>query len=228
MGLIRFYGLVLREAFRHSLDIAQAVIFVALAAGGFIAARNPASKPMIDALDMGGWKMAAIVSGSIIVIRLLLAPYWLFRGASTQLADKPERSIAYKLRLWSFNYRFTKGRRAIQVVFHLNNGSYFHAIKYEVEDIHVNIGDDTNENPKFINRGGVISANSTLEFDFDWIQISASRGLKLGTKGSAGVTFKYGIAGQPFARRGRYAAEIVFQKPPNVTMHMVEESDDPI
>src|SRR5437763_4739619 len=111
MGLIRFYALVLREAFRHSLDIAQAVIFVALALGGFIAARNPTSKPMIDALDIGGWKIAAIVSASIIAIRLLLAPYWLWQRANTQIADRPEHSIAYKLRLWSFSYRFTKGRK---------------------------------------------------------------------------------------------------------------------
>src|SRR5579862_9056747 len=79
MGLIRFYGLVLREAFRHSLDIAQAVIFVILVLAGFIAARNPASKPMIDTLDLTGWKIAAIVFGGIIIIRLALAPYWLWR-----------------------------------------------------------------------------------------------------------------------------------------------------
>ena len=79
MLLLKFYYLAFREAFRHSLDITQAIIFVALAVGGLIAARNRTVKPIIDSLDLGGYQIAAIAFGSIIAIRLVLAPYWLWR-----------------------------------------------------------------------------------------------------------------------------------------------------
>jgi len=108
MGLIRFYSLILREAFRHSLDIAQAIIFVALAVGGFIAAYIPASKPMIAAIDLGGWKIVAIVFGSIILIRLILAPYWLWAAAERQNTadDKAEtdRRLKKDLRVRLANF----------------------------------------------------------------------------------------------------------------------------
>jgi hypothetical protein len=155
--------MVLRETFRHSLDIAQAVIFVALALGGFIAARNPASKPMIDALDLGGWQIAAIVFGSILAIRLLLAPYWLWKAAVSHTASAPERSIDHKLRVQEISDRRDKKKNAIQVIFRLKNSSYFLSTRYEVEDIHVAISGITNDNPTFTNMGAIVSPNSATQ-----------------------------------------------------------------
>ena len=89
MEFLRFYGRVFREAFRHSLDIAQSVIFVLLVVTGLVVARNPGLKPMIDALDLSGAWVAIIVMGSIISIRLILAPYWLWKAADAGTRGVP-------------------------------------------------------------------------------------------------------------------------------------------
>jgi hypothetical protein len=117
VGLIRFSGLVLREAFRHSFNITQTIIFVALAVAGLIVARNPASEPMIEALDVGGWKMVAMVFGTIIAIRLVLAPYWLWKSAVGRITEQPQNSIDWGLRLEHVNYLVDKKKKAIQACF---------------------------------------------------------------------------------------------------------------
>jgi len=97
MLFFKFYGSVFREAFRHSPDLTQAIIFVVIALGGLIAARNPAMKPLIDSLDLGGYQIAAFVFGGIIAVRVILAPCWLWRDATARNTIAPERSIDYKL-----------------------------------------------------------------------------------------------------------------------------------
>jgi hypothetical protein len=225
MGVIRFYWLVAREAYRHSLDIAQAVIFVALMLGGVVVAFNPSLKPMIESLDLGGWKIAALVFGSIILIRLLLAPYWLWKAAESRSQTSPERSIDHKVRIQGIADRRDNKKNAVQVIFNFFNSSPFHTAEYEVEEIYVAINGITNEKPNFANMGGMISALSKTSFDFDWIFLNSK--LKPGTKGTAGITFKYGIAGKQFTRRGKLVADIHFEKT-EVRHYTREETDVPI
>src|SRR4051794_28300531 len=97
MQFFKFYGLVIREAFRHSLDIAQSILFIVLLAAGAVAYGNPGIKPTIEAYDLGGWKVAVIVFGAIILMRLVMAPYWLWKAAQSRSVETPERSIDYKL-----------------------------------------------------------------------------------------------------------------------------------
>jgi hypothetical protein len=213
MGFIRFYGLVVREAFRHSLDIAQGIIFLVLLVAGAIAYGNPEIKPMIEAYDLGGWRVAAIVFGGIILIRLILAPYWLWRAAQARSVATPEQSIDYKLTVSSITSRNDKKAKAIQIVFVLHNASYFHSIKYEVEEVYVEV--DGNAAVKDIiwsNRGEVIPPASKYNFDYDWIHLKSNKWIKPGTGGHVRIIFKYGAAGQPFTRRVNFASTIVIEK----------------
>jgi hypothetical protein len=59
VAFFRFYGLVLKEAFRHSPDLAQSIIFFLLLLAGAIAYGNPGLKPVIEAYDLGGWARSA-------------------------------------------------------------------------------------------------------------------------------------------------------------------------
>jgi hypothetical protein len=74
MDVLRFYWKVLRVAFSHSLDQAQAVIFVLLLVGGVVTYLFPQVT-----VNVGGVEVAAFVFGGIIAIRLLLAPYWVWK-----------------------------------------------------------------------------------------------------------------------------------------------------
>lgn len=226
MELVRFYWLVVREAFRHSLDIAQAVIFVVIGFGGFIVARNPAMKPMIDSLDLGGWQIAAIVFGSIVAVRLVLAPYWLWRRVKAQVVTSPLGSVAYQLRVSGFTNRNDKKKNLIQIVFQIRNSHQITSMAYEVEDIDVVVNGFRNDNPTFVSMGGVVAPNSVNTFDYPAIQLSGPW-IKPGTEGTASITYKYGIAGQPFARRAKFTANIIIQK--NDIRHLtIEDSEAPI
>jgi len=94
MGVLRFYCQVVRMAFMHALHTAHIVIFGALLLYGFAvwfgAVDWLARKTGIN-IDPGqwtheleGWRTAAIVACSIIAIRLLLAPYWIWEEANAR------------------------------------------------------------------------------------------------------------------------------------------------
>lgn len=212
MDIIRFYGLVCREAFRHSLDITQAIVFVAIAVSGLIAARNPSMKPFIDSLNLSGYQIAAIVFGGIIASRLALAPYWLWKAAMAKTIIAPERSIEYKLTVANLQAREDKKRKAIQIIFVIHNASYFHSILYEVEEVYVEVDGKTADAATFFNRGEIIPPTQKYNFDYPWIFLKSFKWIKPGTKGHCSITFKYGIAGQSFTRRVKYAAIFFVEK----------------
>ena len=212
MAFFRFYALVFREAFRHSLDLTQAVIFVVIALGGLIAARNPAMKPWIDSLDLGGYQIAAFVFGGIIAIRVVLAPYWLWKAASARTVIAPERSIDFKLTVSSFANRNDKKQKAIQMIFILHNSSYFHSIAYEVEEIYAEVDGKSVEALNLLNKGEIIPPTSKYNFDYPWIFLNSNKWIKPGTQGHASITYKYGIAGQPLTRRVKYAAVFTLER----------------
>jgi hypothetical protein len=77
MEAIRFWWEAVKLAFRHSSSMAQEFLFVAIlvagVAGYFV--------PMLLGIEslMSGWQAAAMVLGTIFMVRLLLAPYWLYQ-----------------------------------------------------------------------------------------------------------------------------------------------------
>jgi hypothetical protein len=89
MGFVRYYGTVLCMAFTHALGIAQSVIFaLAISVGGvayFIPKTQAILSPWITALS--GWQVATGVLGTIVFVRLALAPYWIFKQQSQQIDD---------------------------------------------------------------------------------------------------------------------------------------------
>ena len=58
-------------AFSHSISISQAIIFVLIIIFGFAGLRLPP--------DISGWQIAAGIFGAVILVRLLLAPYWIWQ-----------------------------------------------------------------------------------------------------------------------------------------------------
>lgn len=199
MGFIKFYWMVFREAFRHSLDLTQAVLFVVLGFAGLIVSRNSGAKMIVEALDLGGWKIAALVFGSIVAIRLILSPYWLYKAAQARIVSAPGEAIDYGFRLEAFRSLIDK-KKAIQVGLVLQN-SLDVPIKYEVEDILVTINGMGSDNPTFDNMGGTVSKRTSSIFDYAWIfKVPVVPGML----GVASITYKYGVAGKPFARRAKY------------------------
>jgi hypothetical protein len=226
MSFLRFYLLVFGEAFRHSLDIAQAIIFVLLMLTGFIVARNPSTRPIVDALDLSGWKVAAIVSAGIVAIRLVMAPYWLWRSLKDRIVTAPKEAIDYRLRVQGISNVNDKKAKAIQIGFNLHNSSLI-PIQYEVEDVNVTVEDKQNDDPKFHNMGGVVAGLSNTLFSYDWIQLQTKTWIKPGTKGTAGITYKYGIAGQPCVRRARQVCNFIIEKA-SIRVFWIEDSEESI
>jgi hypothetical protein len=225
MQFFRFYGLVLREACRHSTDLAQTIIFILLLLAGAIVYGNPEIKPMIEAYDLAGWKVAAAVFGGIILIRLILAPYWLWKAAQARSVEAPERSIDYKLTITGFTNRNDKRKKAIQIIFILLNGSYFHSIRYEVDEVFVEVdGNAIDGKIVWNNKGETIPPTTRYNFEYPWIFLKSKNWIKPGTLGHASITFKYGAAGQPFTRRVKFSTTFVIEK--NGIRHNPTESSE--
>ena len=89
MEFFRYYGNVLRVAFTHSLDIAQAVIFLLVIIVGGITYFFPRLSLTLDAADwataLAGWQVATGVLSMIVLIRLVLAPYWIYKELYRQI-----------------------------------------------------------------------------------------------------------------------------------------------
>jgi hypothetical protein len=81
---LRFYWAVLVAAFTHSIELAHAVIFILLIAFGvastwFPGLRLPYLGWKVTPDHLHGWQAAALVFGAIVVIRLILAPFWVWQ-----------------------------------------------------------------------------------------------------------------------------------------------------
>ena len=81
---------VLRVAFSHSLSRAQDTIFVLLILGGIVTFFVPA---LHMSIDVSGWQIAAVVLGGIVALRLLLAPYWIYRADQQTIRDLIKRQV---------------------------------------------------------------------------------------------------------------------------------------
>src|SRR5580658_1733753 len=83
MGFIRYWWMVLREAWSESLDLAQAVLFIAIiiVGGGITMLPTFATAHDIPAVfeQILSWRGAAFALGSVVAARLILAPYYIWR-----------------------------------------------------------------------------------------------------------------------------------------------------
>jgi hypothetical protein len=92
MDAIHFYWLVAKAAYRHSLDLAQAFIFLALAAIGTAILFASFLGIEVNAQGLvallGDPRFYAVLFGSVIITRLMCAPYWVWKAER----DKPKTS----------------------------------------------------------------------------------------------------------------------------------------
>lgn len=90
MGIGKFYGRVFRTAFTHSLGITQDLLFAAFLLGGIVLYGLKRAGMIADEApwlsEITGWQIAAVVLGAIFLVRLLVAPYWLYKEAHDRLA----------------------------------------------------------------------------------------------------------------------------------------------
>jgi hypothetical protein len=84
MDCLSYYWKILATAFSQSLDTAQAIIFVIIIVAGIVTYLFPGVKMTAD---LNGWQVSAIVLGSIITVRLLLAPYWIHKEQVAKIRD---------------------------------------------------------------------------------------------------------------------------------------------
>jgi hypothetical protein len=81
---LRYYWLVVRTAFSHSLSVAQDVLFLCIIGVGAVIWLAPKLSVTVDlpawASALNGWAIAAVTLGTIFAIRLVLAPYWIWRN----------------------------------------------------------------------------------------------------------------------------------------------------
>jgi hypothetical protein len=75
-GPVPYILLVLRAALRHSFHSAHSILLGLIIIVGLLTYFVPRVKVMVD---LHGWQVATFVLGSIVGVRLVLAPYWLWR-----------------------------------------------------------------------------------------------------------------------------------------------------
>ena len=80
-GPLAYSLLVLRTAWRHSFHAAHSVILALIIAAGLLTRFVPRVEVMVD---LHGWQVATAVLGGIIAVRILLAPYWIWKEDRTQ------------------------------------------------------------------------------------------------------------------------------------------------
>jgi hypothetical protein len=91
-GPFIYLWLVIGTAGRHSFHAAHSVILALIILAGAVTYFVPRVEVMVD---LHGWQVAAVVLGSIVGVRLFLAPYWIWKAdqqrvdfLNNQLADK--------------------------------------------------------------------------------------------------------------------------------------------
>lgn len=91
MRLLRYCRLVIQTAVKHSVDWAQAIVFlmtIALWATTFIEPR------LAWHVNLGAGNVLGVILGSLILMRLLFAPYWIYvdqEGKLKKLTEDLER-----------------------------------------------------------------------------------------------------------------------------------------
>jgi hypothetical protein len=93
-GPFTYIWLVLRVAWRHSFHSAHTILLGLIIGVGLLTYFVPQINVMFD---LHGWQVALFVLGSIVGVRLVLAPYWLWRDQQIEnqrLAQQLDRRTA--------------------------------------------------------------------------------------------------------------------------------------
>jgi len=86
VGALSYYRDVVRLAFSHSIERAHALIFLAILAAGIAAYLVPGLH-----LNMEGPEITAVALGTIVALRLVMAPYWLHQEQEKRIPKiRPE------------------------------------------------------------------------------------------------------------------------------------------
>ncbi len=107
MGFIRYLGLWLQLVLRHSLgraDTTTIAIVIVLGASSWFSRYLPEGKPypapVEFAMQLTEWQIATAVLGVIVLARLILAPYWMYKkvekerdGLKGQLSIIPTNGV---------------------------------------------------------------------------------------------------------------------------------------
>src|SRR5215472_1940805 len=82
-GPLTYLSLIIRTAFRHSLDVTQSVIFILILLAWLVTYFFPR---VVVTVDLNSGQVAAALIGVIVFVRLLFAPYWIWRDDQGRLA----------------------------------------------------------------------------------------------------------------------------------------------
>ena len=82
-GPFTYLWLVIKTASRHSLHATHSIILALIILAGLVTSVVPQVEVLVD---LHGWHVGAAVLGGIIAVRLLLAPYWIWRNDQGRLA----------------------------------------------------------------------------------------------------------------------------------------------
>lgn len=96
MGYLCYCWLVVRQAWSELLDRAQAILFVLTIVAGGAVAMSPNLSHAVDTIL--SWRGAAVVLGAVVVARLAVAPYRLWKAEAEKVAALEAR-LAPKIRL---------------------------------------------------------------------------------------------------------------------------------
>ena len=80
IGPLTYLGLVLRCVWPHSFHTAHSILLGLVIIGGFLSLIFP----QIKIADLEGWKVAALIVGAVLAVRLLLAPYWIWKDQQSE------------------------------------------------------------------------------------------------------------------------------------------------
>jgi hypothetical protein len=90
-GPLTYLWLVIKTAWRHSFHAAHSVILTLIIVAGIVTSLVPQVEVLVD---LHGWQVATIVLGGIIVVRLVLAPYWIWKDDQEQLSVLTDQTAA--------------------------------------------------------------------------------------------------------------------------------------
>src|SRR5262249_19784184 len=82
-GPFAYLWLVAKNACRHSFHAAHSAILVLIIFAGIVTSVDPRIQVLVD---LHGWQVAAFVLGGIVFVRLLLAPYWIWKSDQNNIA----------------------------------------------------------------------------------------------------------------------------------------------
>jgi hypothetical protein len=84
MDFIKYYVRVVRVALTHSLHAAHSIVLILLILAGVITWLDPRIEILVD---LHGWEPLALIAAGIVAVRLILAPFWIWKDDQTELAD---------------------------------------------------------------------------------------------------------------------------------------------